>query len=54
LVPWHFDKGISMGDFSEALCAIVGPAAQGLSSSTISREKATWWEEHQALEQARS
>ncbi len=41
-------KGISTGDFSEALSALVGPVARGLSSSTISREKATWCEEHQA------
>jgi len=48
LLPWLYPKGISTGDFSEALCVLVGHAAQGLSSSTISREKMRWCEEHQA------
>ena len=47
LVPWLYLKGISTGDFSEALAALLGPDAEGLSSSTISRLKATWWEEYE-------
>jgi transposase-like protein len=41
-------KSISTGDFSEALAALLGPDAEGLSSSTITRLKATWWEDYEA------
>jgi putative transposase len=47
LLPWLYLKGISTGDFSEALAALLGPDAEGLSSSTITRLKATWWEEYE-------
>ena len=43
LLPWLYLKGISTGDFSEALSALLGPDAEGLSSSTITRLKANWW-----------
>lgn len=39
-LPWLYLKGISTGDFSEALTAILGPDAPGLSASTITRLKA--------------
>jgi transposase-like protein len=42
LIPWLYLKGISTGDFSEALAALVGKDAPGLSASTISRLKAIW------------
>ncbi len=42
LIPWLYLKGISTGDFSEALAALVGPQAGGLSASTITRLKAGW------------
>jgi putative transposase len=42
LIPWLYLKGISTGDFSEALAALVGPAAKGLSASTITRLKEVW------------
>jgi transposase-like protein len=48
LLPWLYLKGISTGDFSEALAALLGPGAEGLSSSTITRLKAAWWEEYEA------
>jgi len=48
LLPWLYLKGISTGDFSEALAALLGPDAEGLSSSTITRLKANWWEEYEA------
>jgi transposase-like protein len=48
LLPWLYLKGISTGDFSEALAALLGPEVEGLSSSTITRLKATWWEEYEA------
>ena len=37
LIPWLYLKGISTSDFSEALAALVGPQAKGLSASTIIR-----------------
>jgi len=46
LLPWLYLKGISTGDFQEALAALLGPNAAGLSSSTISRLKADWWTEY--------
>lgn len=45
LIPWLYLKGISTGDFSEALMALLGNNAPGLSASTISRLKEGWQEE---------
>lgn len=42
LIPCLYLKGISTGDFSEALAALVGKEAQGFSPSTISRLKEGW------------
>src|SRR3954465_2218723 len=42
LLPWLYLKGISTGDFSEALPAILGPDPPGLSATTITRLKAAW------------
>ena len=42
LLPWLYLKGISSGDFSEALAALLGPDAPGLSATTISRLKEAW------------
>jgi putative transposase len=39
-------KGISTGDFAEALSALLGPNAGGLSASTIVRLKEVWADEH--------
>ena len=47
LLPWLYLKGISTGDFGEALAALLGPDAEGLSASTITRLKASWWEEYE-------
>ena len=48
LLPWLYLKGISTGDFSEALASLLGPDASGLSASTISRLKETWQDELKA------
>ena len=48
LIPWLYLKGVSTGDFSEALAALVGTDAPGLSQATISRLKAVWKEEYDA------
>lgn len=45
LIPWLYLKGISSGDFSEALAALLGPQAPGLSATNIVRLKACWQEE---------
>lgn len=47
VLPWLYLKGISTGDFSEALSALLGPDAKGLSPATISRLKSKWQKEHQ-------
>lgn len=44
LLPWLYLKGIFTGDVSEALAALQGPDAPGLSPSTITRLKADWWD----------
>jgi putative transposase len=46
LLPWLYLKGISTGGFSEALAALLGRDAPGLSAGTISRLKTIWQEEH--------
>lgn len=47
VLPWLYLKGISTGDFSEALGALLGKDAKGLSAGTISRLKQVWIEEHE-------
>ena len=47
LLPWLYLKGLSTGDFSTALTALLGQDAAGLSASTISRLKEVWKAEHQ-------
>lgn len=47
LIPWLYLKGISTGDFTDALSALVGPDAPGLSASTISRLKTVWEDDYQ-------
>jgi len=51
LIPWLYLKGISTGDFSEALSALVGPQAKGLSAATIVRLKEVWQGEFQEWNQ---
>jgi len=46
LLPMLYLKGISTGDFSEALAALFGKDAVGLSASTIGRLKDVWQDEH--------
>lgn len=51
LLPWLYLRGISTGDFHEALAALLGKEASGLSASTISRLKQQWLDEHRAWTQ---
>ena len=46
LIPILYLKGISTGDFADALIALLGRDAGGLSASTIGRLKEAWSEEH--------
>jgi putative transposase len=46
LIPILYLKGISTGDFAEALSALLGQNAGGLSASTIVRLKEVWADEH--------
>ena len=46
LIPILYLKGISTGDFEEALIALLGKDAGGLSASTIGRLKEAWSDEH--------
>jgi transposase-like protein len=48
LLPILYLKGISTGDFSEALATLLGKDAAGLSASAIGRLKDGWQEEHAA------
>jgi transposase-like protein len=48
LLPWLYLKGISTGDFNEALQALVGPECPGLSASTITRLLEDWRAQYQA------
>ena len=51
VLPWLYLRGLSTGDFSEALTSLLGESVQGLSPSTISRMKAKWHDEHQHWQQ---
>ena len=46
LLPILYLKGISTGDFSEALAALLGKDAAGLSPSAIGRLKDGWQDDH--------
>src|SRR6188472_1637580 len=46
LLPWLYLKGVSTGQFAEALTALLGPGAPGLSAATVRRLTEGWQEEH--------
>jgi transposase-like protein len=46
LLPWLYLKGVSSGDFQEALTGLLGEQAEGLSASTLGRLKQKWLTEH--------
>ena len=48
LIPTLYLKGVSTNDFPEALAAILGEGAKGLSASTIVRLKECWEKDYQA------
>ena len=46
LIPILYLKGVSTGDFEEALIALLGKDASGLSATTVGRLKDAWSDEH--------
>ena len=51
LIPWLYLRGISTGDFTEALEALLGPQAKGLSATNIVRLKESWQQEWKSWSQ---
>ncbi len=47
-LPWLYLHGISTGDMREALAALIGPDAKGLSAPVVARLKNCWSREYQA------
>lgn len=45
LIPWLYLKGVSSGDFGEALTALLGAEPKNLSANTIIRLKEVWRQE---------
>ncbi len=41
-IPWIYLKGVSTGDYAEALQALLGPDAKGLSPNVMVRLKEKW------------
>jgi transposase-like protein len=48
LIPWLYLKGVSTGAFTEALQALLGPQATGLSATTVTRLITTWQADYEA------
>jgi transposase-like protein len=46
LIPWLYLKGISTGDFSEALQSLIGPNVSGFSANVVVRLKEQWGQEY--------
>ena len=51
LLPWLYLKGVSTGDFTDALTPLIGADAPGLSATTIVRLKEAWEREFQEWNQ---
>ena len=51
LLPWLYLKGVSTGQFGEALAALLGSDAPGLSAATVRRLTESWQEEHERWRQ---
>ena len=48
LIPWLYLKGVSTGNFMEALQSLVGEEARGLSASVITRLMEQWQDDYAA------
>jgi putative transposase len=51
MIPWLYLKGISTGDMAQALEPLVGPQAQGLSASVVTRLIRQWEEDFRQWKQ---
>src|SRR3954447_173685 len=51
LLPWLYLKGVSTGQFAEALTALLGPEAPGLAPATVRRLTEGWQDEHEHWQQ---
>ncbi|MCU7879386.1 MAG: transposase [Candidatus Thiodiazotropha sp. (ex Lucinoma aequizonata)] len=47
-LPWLYLKEISSGEMGEALKVLVGQNAEGMSASTVSRQKQVWAQEYRS------
>src|SRR3954452_1843870 len=47
LLPWLYLKGVSTGQFAEALTVLLGPEAPGLAPATVRRLTEGWQDEHE-------
>ena len=52
LIPWLYLRGISTGDFSEALYALLGDGAKKVSANLVCRLKSSWHEEYKSWSHA--
>jgi transposase-like protein len=48
VLPWLYLHGVSTGNMQEALAALLGPEAAGLSASAVARLKGCWMEEYRS------
>lgn len=46
LIPWLYLHGVSSGDFSDALKALLGTEVKGLSANVVTRLTEAWQKEH--------
>jgi transposase-like protein len=53
LIPWLYLRGISTGDFPQALEALVGPSAKGFSANTVQRLCQIWQDDFREWERRR-
>ncbi|MBN8477748.1 MAG: IS256 family transposase [Burkholderiales bacterium] len=53
VLPWLYLHGVSTGNMQEALAALLGPAAAGLSVSAVARLKGCWAEEYRLWRRAK-
>jgi len=51
VLPWLYLKGVSTGNMGEALAALLGKDAVGLSAAVVSRLKARWADEYESWRQ---
>jgi transposase-like protein len=53
VLPWLYLHGVSTGNMREALAALLGPEAAGLSAAVVARLKGVWMEEYRLWRRAK-